>query len=31
MKDKARRDALMAATTADELIEQLRAAALLVE
>jgi PTS system nitrogen regulatory IIA component len=31
VKDKARRDALMAATTAEELVEQLRAAALLVE
>jgi mannitol/fructose-specific phosphotransferase system IIA component (Ntr-type) len=31
VKDKTRRDALMAATTAEELVEQLRAAALLVE
>ena len=31
VKDKAKRDALMAATTAEEFVEQLRAGALLVE
>jgi mannitol/fructose-specific phosphotransferase system IIA component (Ntr-type) len=31
VKDKAKRDALLAATTADEFVEQLRAGALLVE
>jgi PTS system fructose-specific IIC component len=31
VKDKARRDALMSATTAEDLVEQLRAGALLVE
>jgi hypothetical protein len=31
VKDKAKRDALLAATTAEEFLEQLRAGALLVE
>jgi hypothetical protein len=31
VKDKARRDALMAATSAEEFVEQLRAASLLVQ